>query len=531
MKSLSGNSRSPSRSKRGPRASVIGFALAFGLIATGCGGSDTSSDTTNAVSVTDTAAPVAITSIVIAIADEPSTLDPQATEDGNERAVTDNIYETLLRRDSVTNELVPWLATEMPTQVSDTTWQFTLREGVTFSNGDPFNAESAAFSINRVMNPDYNSAQIDFYGGIVDAVAIDTYTLEVHLAAADPVFAARMYRLKMLSPTATDDSIVETAVGTGPYMLSSWNRGQDVTLTANPTYWGEQPSIQNVTIKFIPESNSRVAGLQSGEIQLATLLPPEQAKDAPQVITRDGIEFPVYRLKNYAGVLQDPRIRQALNYAVDKESLANDLFSGYASVAACQPLTPAHFGYNPDLSAYPYDPEKAKALLAEAGYNGEEVSLLGATGRWLKDAEMTQAVIGYLTAVGIKVKADIRPFSSYIGEFVQNVQSGKPQANIGFVSASNELFDGSKIESYYSSEGGLSSYINADVDAELKAARTATDSATRESHFHNATKIGCTDDPVFIFTLVLQDIYGAAANLTWQPRADGSIYIPDMKIG
>ena len=518
-----------SRSRRGRFATAFSVVVLVSLAVAGCSGSDSASTSDAAEEqVTDTTVATQATSIVIAIADEPSTLDPQATEDGNERAVTDNIYETLLRRDSVTNELIPWLATEMPTMVSDTKWQFKLREGVTFSNGNPFDAEAAAFSINRVMNKEYNSGQIDFYGGIVDAVAVDAQTLEVNLSAADPVFPARMYRLKMLDPKTTDASIVEKGVGTGPYMLGAWNRGQDITLTVNPTYWGTKPAISDVTIKFIPEANTRVAGLQSGEIQLATLLPPEQAKDAPQVITRDGIEFPVYRFKNYEGVLKDPRIRQALNYAVDKEALANDLFSGYASVAACQPLTPSHFGYNPNLVPYPYDPEKAKALLKEAGYKGQEVSLLGATGRWLKDAEMTQAVIGYLTAVGVNIKADIRPFSSYIGEFVQNRQSGKPQANIGFVSASNELFDASKIETYYSGTGGLASYVNADVDTELLAARSSTDSATRLGHFNKALEIGCTADPVFIFTVVLQDIYGASANLSWKPRADGMIYIAEM---
>jgi len=503
-------------------AAALSVVVLVSLAIAGCSGNATEEE------AADTTVQTQSTSMVIAIADEPSTLDPQATEDGNERAVTDNIYETLLRRDSATNELIPWLATEMPTMVSDTKWQFKLREGVTFSNGDPFNAESAAFSINRVMNKEYNSGQVDFYGGIVDAVAVDALTVEVNLAAADPVFPARMYRLKMLNPKTTDASIIEKAVGTGPYVLGAWNRGQDITLSVNPTYWGVKPVITDVKIKFIPEANTRVAGLQSGEIQLATLLPPEQAKDAPQVITRDGIEFPVYRLKNYEGVTKDPRIRQALNYAVDKEALANDLFSGYASVAQCQPLTPSHFGFNANLKPYPYDPEKAKALLEEAGYKGEEVSLLGATGRWLKDAEMTQAVIGYLTAVGVNVKADIRPFSSYIGEFVLNRQSGKPQPNIGFVSASNELFDASKIETYYSGTGGLGSYVNKDLDNELLAARSASDSATRLGHFSKALEIGCTEDPVFIFTVVLQDIYGASANLSWNPRSDGMIYISDM---
>lgn len=516
------------------RARILASLVAGTLIVAACGSDDSTSSTSGSTAPGDSGTPSTDggsggSSLVIAIADEPSTLDPQATEDGNERAVTDNIYETLVRRNSATNELEPLLATELPTQVDDTTWEFKLRDGVTFSNGDPFNAEAAAFSINRVMDEKYNSAQRDFYGGIVKATAVDDLTVQVTLAEADPVFPARMYRLKMMSPTATGDSIVEKPVGTGPYVMESWDRGQQVVLKANPTYWGEQPSITDVTMKFIPQSSTRVAGLQSGEIQLATLLPPEQAGDAPKVISRNGIEFPVYRLKNYEGVLQDPRIRQAMNYAVDKEALAKDLFSGYASVAQCQPLTDAHFGYNPDLQPYPYDPEKARQLLNEAGYNGESISLLGATGRWLKDAEMTEAVIGYLTEVGFKIDPDIRPFSSYIDEFVKNV--GNPQPDIGFVSASNELFDASKIESYYSSTGALSSFVNDDVDAALAAARAEADDSKRAADFADATSIGCTDDPVFIFTVNLQDIYGAAENLVWEPRADGSLYIPEMSLG
>ena len=161
--------------RKGRMAAALSVVVLVSLAIAGCSGNTTDEP------AADTAVQTQSTSIVIAIADEPSTLDPQATEDGNERAVTDNIYETLLRRDSATNELIPWLATEMPTMVSDTKWQFKLREGVTFSNGDPFNAESAAFSINRVMNKEYNSGQIDFYGGIVDAVAVDALTVEVNV--------------------------------------------------------------------------------------------------------------------------------------------------------------------------------------------------------------------------------------------------------------------------------------------------------------------------------------------------------------
>lgn len=510
------------------RAKALGAVLAMALLAAACGGDD--DDAAEPGGDPGSPGEVSSDSIVIAIADEPSTLDPQFTEDGNERAVTDNIYETLVKRESAENEIVPVLATELPTQVDPTTWEFSLREGVTFSNGEPFDAEAAAYSINRVMDPEYGSAQVDFYGGITGAEAVDELTVSVTTAEPDPVLPARMVRLKMMPPVATEDpSIAEDPIGTGPYVLDSWSRGQEVVLTANPDYWGDAPAIQTATIRFISQAGTRLSGLQSNEIQLATLLPPEQAGDAPQVITRDGLEFPVYRLKNYDGLLSDPKIRQAMNYAVDKEAIADELFSGYASVAQCQTLTEAHFGFNPDLEAYPYDPERAKELLDEAGYDGQSISLLGATGRWLKDAEMHEVVVGYLEAVGLNIETDIRPFSSYITEFTKTV--GDPaQPDIGFVSASNDLFDGSKIESYHLSDGGLSSYVNEDVEAELAAARTATEPEEREARFQEAQRIACEDDPVFIFTVNLQDIYGASEALEWTPRVDGSLYIPEMTL-
>jgi peptide/nickel transport system substrate-binding protein len=469
------------------------------------------------------------TSIVIAIGDEPSTIDPQKTEDGNERAITDNINETLLRRGSADNKIVPWLATALPKQVDPSTWEFTLRTGIKFTNGEPFDANAAADSINRVLDPKYQSAQLDFYAGITSAKAVDATTLDVTTKGFDPVFEASMVRLKMVPPLASKKAdFAEHPVGTGPYEFVSWQRGQQITLKANPDYWGSKPTIENATIRFINQDSTRVAGLRTGEIDLATLIPPELAGTAPQVISRDGLEYPVFRLKNYDGVLKDPRIRQALNYAVDKDAIAKNLYSGYASVASCQTLGSGVLGFNPNLQAYPYDPAKAKQLLQEAGYHGQAISLLGATGRWLKDSELEQAVMGYLAAVGIKIKSDIRPFNSYIGQFVKPI--GNPQPDIGFVSASNELFDASKIDSYYSSKGSLSSYNDPQVDAALTAASSDQNQSGRQTDFETALQVGCQTDPVFIFTVNLKDIYGAAKGLQWKPRLDGSLLISEMSL-
>jgi peptide/nickel transport system substrate-binding protein len=514
MSVLDGNSRLRSRVS----LAVVGL-LGCAALTAGCGAGSSSSGG-------------AAGSLSIALADEPSTLDPQAQLDGNERAITDNVYETLLRRDPKTNELTPHLATELPTEVNPTTWQFKLRTGVKFTDGETFDATSAAFSINRVIDPKYNSAQGDFYEGITGAKAIDPTTLEVTTAEPDPLLPARMYGLKMMAPEAAAKPDVTTApVGTGPYKMTKYTRGQEIDLVRNDDYWGPKPSIDKVSVRFLPEAGSRASALKAGEVDLATVIPAEQTGGLPQVLSREGLEFPVFRLLTTSGPLADPRVRQALNYAVDKDAIAKDLYGGYAEVAKCQPLSKAQVGYNDSLEAYPYDPEKAKALLKEAGYNGETVTFLGPTGRWLKDAELNEAVIGYLEKVGIKIKSKIMPFSAYLDIFtIPDPKDNAKTPDIGMVSASNELYDASKISTYYASDGALSTYSNAKVDEDLKTAASSSDEAARVAAFADATKVGCEDDPALIFTVNLKDVYGASKRLQWEPRFDGSLYIPEMKL-
>jgi peptide/nickel transport system substrate-binding protein len=467
--------------------------------------------------------------IVIALQDEPSTLDPQTAEDGQQFDVTVNINETLLdRKNDAATTIFPLLAADMPKQVDATTWEIKIRPGVSFTNGEPFNAAAAAYSINRIINPKLNSAQLSIFTGVKNATAVDDTTLRVTTDGFDPVFDSQMARLTMVPPKASaQKSFASNPVGTGPYTFVRWDRGQDVVIKANPNYWGDpKPTIPQATFRFIGQSNSATAALKTGEVQLAINIPPELTATVPQVISRDGLEFPIVRLKNYSGALKDPRVRQAMNYAVDKNALAKNLFSGYATVAQCQTLDQADTGFDSSLQAYPYDPAKAKQLLKDAGYNGEQVSFLGVTGRWLKDNEMEQAILGYLKAVGMNVKPKIFPFNSYIPQFVKSQSDGQPDA--AFVSASNELSDASQVSSYYAKDGSLSSYVNDSVTSSLKQAQTEQDNGKRNQMFAQALSTGCQDDPVNIFTVNLKDIYGAAKDLNFSPYLDGGLRIASM---
>lgn len=470
--------------------------------------------------------------IVIALQDEPSTLDPQTAEDGQQFDVTVNINQTLLdRKNDAATTIYPLLASAMPTQKNATTWTIPIRTGISFTNGEPFNAAAAAYSINRILNPKLNSAQLSIFTGLKSAKALDPTTLQVTTDGFDPVFNSQMALLTMVPPVAsTKKGFASNPVGTGPYEFVRWDRGQDVIIKANPNYWGDpKPTIPQATFRFITQSNSAVAALKTGEIQLATNIPPELTSSVPQVLTRNGLEFPIVRLMNYAGPLKDPRIRQAMNYAVDKEALAKNLFSGYASVAQCQTLDQADTGFDSSLQAYPYDPNKAKQLLQAAGYNGQPITFLGVTGRWLKDNEMEQAILGYLKAVGMNIKPKIFPFNSYIPQFVKTVGQNQPDA--AFVSASNELSDASQISSYYAKDGSLSSYVNDTVTNALKSAQTEQDTTKRNADFATALQTGCQDDPVDIFTVNLKDIYGASKDLHFAPFLDGGLRIDTMSFG
>lgn len=298
--------------------------------------------------------------VTIALGSEPTTLDPQIREDGGERAVNDNIYDTVLARTSA-GDLIPSLAAEMPKLVSADTWEVTLRPGILFHNGEPMNADAAVYSIKRVIDPEFNSEQISFFSTIKNAKATGDLTLHVITNGPDPILPSRLYWLKVVPPVhSKDPGFAEKPVGTGPYRFVAWQRGQHIDLERNDDYWGGAPQITSVRYRFIEEPGTRLAGLMAGEFDLITNLLPEFTSHVPKSVNVLGLEHPIIILNADSGITKDLRVRQALNYAVSKTALANGLFEGYAQVAQGQLLSPSFFGYNDEVNAYPYDPDQAK---------------------------------------------------------------------------------------------------------------------------------------------------------------------------
>ena len=476
-----------------------------------------------------TAEPTAGGEITIVLAEDPATLDPQVSEDGNGRAINENVYETLVGRGGDEMDIVPVLATEY-SQVDDTTWQFKLREGVTFHNGEPFNADAVVFSVKRIIDPATASDLISNFNTIVDAVAVDETTVNIITSGPDPILPARMTFLMIVEPShvqADVEAFSTTPIGTGPYKFVNWDRGVEVVIEANPDYWGGAPTIQTVHWRPILEESTRLAALQANEVDLVFGLLPEQIDSAPVSAHRPGLEFPIILLHNGEGsVLEDVRLRQAINYAVDKQGIADAIYGGFAIPANGQVLTPGHFGYNPNVEAYPYDPDMARQLIEESGYDGAEIRLESEVGRWLKDKELVEVVAGQLTEVGLNVRINISEFSNYL-DILFDAENRAPMI---FVSHDNSLLDADRtLSGYYSCTGTAPSYCNEEVTAKIETARTETDPAAREALYHEIVQTA-RDEAAHLYLVNFENIYGMSERLNWAPRLDGRILVTEMSL-
>jgi peptide/nickel transport system substrate-binding protein len=472
------------------------------------------------------ALPAAAQEITVALGSEPTTLDPQLREDGGERAVNDNIYETLMAR-KPDGTLLPGLAASEPRLLDPTTWEVKLRPGIKFHNGEPCNADAVVHSVKRIIDPKFNSEQMSFFITIKGAEKVDDLTVKIFTAGPDPILLSRLYWMKMVPPGhSKDPKFAETPVGTGPYKFVRWARGQNIILEANPAYWGQTPEIKKVTYRFVSDPGTRLAGLKAGEFDVITNLLPEFTKQVPQAIHILGLELPIIILNADSGVTKDVRVRQALNYAVDKAALAQGLFEGFAQIAQGQLLSPSFFGFNKDVKAYSYDPEKAKALLKEAGAAGATVELIGTAGRWLKDREMVEAVAAYWDKVGIKAKVRIFEFNEYLNRLFDR----KTRADAIFVVSSNELLDADKSFSAYYKAGGIgSSNTDKDLAAWIDAARTETDVKKRAALYHQAVK-RAYDQAYFLWLLNIEDVYGLSKRMSWPGRVDAKMLVSEMRM-
>lgn len=470
--------------------------------------------------------PVSAESISIVLGSEPTTLDPQAADDGPEKNVNDNVFETIMKRDASGN-LELGLAASPPEQIDDLTWRITLQDGVTFHNGEPLNADAVAFSVNRMVDPELNSEQLSYFSTFESAKAVDELTVEIKTNGPDPILPARLYYFMIVPPKATlEEGFAGNPVGSGPYEFVEWDRGNKIVLSANEDYWKGRPEIDGVTYRFIEESGTRMSALIAGEVDLITNLLPEFKSQVPQAASVRGLEHPVIILDTMDGITADKRVRQALNYAIDKEALVSALFEGDAAIEAGQLLGPTYFGFNEGISAYPFDPEKAKELVKEANAEGGNITLVSTSGRWLKDRELTEVVGGFWSAIGLNVDVQIYEYDEYL----QRLFDKESRADAIFVVSSNELLDADRsLSAYYAPSGFGASNDFENLDDLISSARVETDVDKRKELYNEAVAFA-HDEATHVWLLNIHNVYGLSERLEWTPRVDGKMFVSQMSL-
>ncbi len=514
---------------------LVGAMAALVLVAGACGDDDAPSTgdteategtgaetgTTAAPEPAEDAAP-----LVIAVTTEPSTLDAQLVNDRNSRVFTANIYEALLARDT-NAEVVPLLA-ESYENVDDSTWRFTLREGVTFHNGEPFNADAVVFSVERMIAEDFETQRTSYTDGLVGATKVDDMTVDILTDGVLATLPVQLTQVPMVPPGAADTLDTEP-VGTGPYMFVRWDPGVEIVATRNDSYWGEAPSVADFSVRIISDNQTALSALQSGEVDLVIDVLPEQKDQVPVLKSVPAAEFSYIAFNTYLPALADPRVRLAFNMAIDKEALAATIYEGEARPNDSQHLSEGMLGYNPDLGPIEYDPDGARALLEEAGYPFDEVIELNVPiGRYLKGEESVEFVAAQLQEIGVNVEIVSTEFNTYreAGR-IPGTEEGAMDLKYGW--NSNEFLDGGRILSHITCEGPSSKICIPEVDTLMEDASSTLDQAVREAAYQEVWAI-LHDNPYSIYLLQQNLLYGLSERLQWEPRVDDEYYVSTMAL-
>lgn len=437
-----------------------------------------------------------------------TSLDPHGENDQPSARVRVQIYDTLVISDEDMN-LHPGLA-ESWTQVDETTMEFKIRQGVEFHNGETLTAHDVKFTLDRLRDPATAAAGAFIVGAISEVNVVDDYTVQI---ITDGPFAPLLAHLahtvtSILNEKAVteagDDYGTDVAVGTGPYKFVEWQTGSHVLLEKNEDYWNGEPQADLITIRAIPENTVRAIEVETGNVDIAYDLDPideMRLLDDPNVkIDKyDSFSTTYIGFNTQKEPFDNALVRQAINHAVDIEAAIEFIFTGQATANA-GPIGQNVWGANPNLEAYDYDPERAKELLAEAGYpDGFSTTIwTNENDLRIQVAELFQAD---LAAIGIDVSIQILPWATYL----QDTGEGKHDMFIlGWGTVTGDA-DYGLYALFHSSQFGASGnrtfWGNDRVDELLDLGRVTIDEEARAAAYHEAQELIVADAPwVFLFS-------------------------------
>src|SRR5690554_6673730 len=347
--------------------------------------------------------------LVVAQGTDAVTLDPHDATDSPSATVTSHLYETLFEL-TPEGDIVPHLVTDYEFSEDGLGLTLNLRDDVVFHDGTPLTAEVVKGSMDRFLDP-ANAWTFRFLLDEVESVeAVDDYTVELNLMNPFAPLLAHLTHSStaIVLPAAAEqhgEEFASNPVGTGPFKFVSWQRNDAIELERFDDYWGEKPGVEGVRFLTVPENATRMAMVESGQAHVAVRVPPQDITriDALPDVTVHNVSSvrTIFMFMNFAlEPIDDVRVRKAINHAIDREALAEFVLGGAVRVSDA-PIAPGIFGYTP-VGNYDYDPERARELLAEAGYaDGFDTVLYTPSGRYLQDIQSVEAIQGMLAEVGI----------------------------------------------------------------------------------------------------------------------------------
>ncbi|WP_417691352.1 ABC transporter substrate-binding protein [Roseibium sp.] len=451
---------------------------------------------------------------------EPKALDPQAVTAVNDFRILMNIYDGLVRYKDGTLEVEPALAESWTISDDGTAYTFKLREGVTFHDGTPFDAAAVKFNFDRMLKEDHpfhdtGPFPLAFFFSSVEEVVVDdptTVTFKLNAPYA-PFLSNLAYPTGLIvSPSAVEANGKDFGrhpVGTGAYKFAEWDANTKVVAVRNDDYWDGTPELEAIIFRPITDANTRIAEMLSGGLDVMVEVPPDslqqfKSDDNFEVLEQAGPHVWFLILNAKEAPFNNKAARQAANYAINKTALVENILQGTADVAA-GPTPPAFaWAYNEGLEPYPYDPEKAKELLKDAGYDGEEITFYvteGGSGM-LDPIAMGTAIQADLQAVGMNVKIETYEWNTFLGKVNPGLEGKAAMAEMAWMTNDPDTlpFLALRTEAF-PDKGGFNSgyYSNPKVDDLLDKARQVTDQAERAKLYQEMQTIVQEDAPwVFV---------------------------------
>jgi peptide/nickel transport system substrate-binding protein len=469
--------------------------------------------------------------VVVAQTRDVTALDYALVAQTETQNISNNIFDTLVRLND-NYEYEPWLAKSWENP-DPKTWIFHLRSGVKFTNGESVNAEAVKYSLERIMNPEVKSPQAWRLSLVDEVQTPDENTVVIKTKEPYAALINIMTLMFIVPPKAVEEmgnqEFGQHPIGSGPFIVDEYVPGEKVVLKANKDYWKGAPKIDEVIFRPISEASTRVASLETGEADIITAVPPNRLKELKDnkdinVDAKTGVML-YMGLDTFHSPLDNVKVRQAINYAIDVDTIVDSILLGTAKPMA-GPVFRVTKGFDSSIKPYPYDPKKAKELLKEAGYeNGFDLVLStppqGVEGT-TNTLEVAQAIAAQLKDVGIQVKLDItdpatqfqryknKEFQAYLFTWDTQIEPDRYLYS---------LFD-SDARGYY--------YKNEEVDKLLVEGKTTMDQKTRVNIYEKLHRL-LYDDAPWGFLYNQEAYYGYRANVKFQAPVDGMMFMYNVE--